>query len=433
MGKASDSNSGGQRQDGFKRKSKGRMSYLKRHRAGQGSNQAPVKEDESGLRYGGYEPAYGSKSKSSWKSYGGGGGRRPRENLRSGMKGFICTTNMRERECVREAYNILNEYAEDKKGDDESENRMETEGDEEKQCSASASVVKLESGSTADNENDPTSSSAISDAVVLETSVKDKVGLKQFGDDEDEDLDIDAALANELKELKSEKSVKKFQSVDTGVNNVIFISTTLDDPTELAYRIFDDVTAKKETKSRFLLRLLPIEMTCNANNLDEVKARAKEILEKYMKTGYNSFRVVANVRFNGKFGKEQLIKIMAEVVSQVNPLNVVDLKNAQYTVVVEVLKTTLCLAVVKEFTKFRKYNLLEAGTPTPPPTSEETPVEPCIKQEQCDPVEPCIKQEQCDPVEPCIKQEQCDPVEVTTQDSGAGVELEWSSRLKKAQ
>lgn len=63
--------------------------------------------------------------------------------------------------------------------------------------------------------------------------------------------------------------------------------------------------------------------------MDEVKARTKEILEKYLKTGYNSFRVVVNVRFNGKFGKDQLIKIMADLVSQVNPLNVVDLQNAQ--------------------------------------------------------------------------------------------------------
>ena len=32
--------------------------------------------------------------------------------LECGMKGFLCTTNFREKECVREAYNLLNEYSE---------------------------------------------------------------------------------------------------------------------------------------------------------------------------------------------------------------------------------------------------------------------------------------------------------------------------------
>lgn len=31
--------------------------------------------------------------------------------LRPGLTGFLCTCNDRERECVLEAYNILNEYA----------------------------------------------------------------------------------------------------------------------------------------------------------------------------------------------------------------------------------------------------------------------------------------------------------------------------------
>lgn len=52
------------------------------------------------------------------KSYGGGANRRPdfsrkRKNLEVGMKGFLCTCNIHERDCVREAYNILNEYYED--------------------------------------------------------------------------------------------------------------------------------------------------------------------------------------------------------------------------------------------------------------------------------------------------------------------------------
>lgn len=37
--------------------------------------------------------------------------RRKRLSLECGMKGFLCTCNFREKDCVREAYNLLNEYA----------------------------------------------------------------------------------------------------------------------------------------------------------------------------------------------------------------------------------------------------------------------------------------------------------------------------------
>lgn len=31
--------------------------------------------------------------------------------MKTGMKGFICTCNGNEKQCVQESYNILNEYA----------------------------------------------------------------------------------------------------------------------------------------------------------------------------------------------------------------------------------------------------------------------------------------------------------------------------------
>ena len=34
-----------------------------------------------------------------------------RLNLETGMKGFFCTCNFHEKDCIKEAYNLLNEYA----------------------------------------------------------------------------------------------------------------------------------------------------------------------------------------------------------------------------------------------------------------------------------------------------------------------------------
>lgn len=94
--------------EGRSRKSKGRMSYLRRFRKGRGGGggEREAKVDELGQKFGDYVP-----------SYGGGGAKRNfggrRDKLRCGMKGFLCTTNFKENECVREAYNILNEFCED--------------------------------------------------------------------------------------------------------------------------------------------------------------------------------------------------------------------------------------------------------------------------------------------------------------------------------
>lgn len=101
-------------------------------------------------------------------------------------------------------------------------------------------------------------------------------------------------------------------------------------------------------------------------NIDEVKAKAREIIEKHMKTGYISFKVIVNVRLQNKVTRDDLITSLAEVVSQVNPLSYVDLNNSQYTIMAEVLKSTLCLGIVKDFVKFKKYNLLEAGIENKP-------------------------------------------------------------------
>lgn len=113
-----------------KKKSKGRMSYLRRQRYGFGGD-APSQEarvDEFGLKYGDYEPVgyqQGQGRRPRQNNYRGrgrgGAGRggfgtqqvyRRREFLKPGMKGFLCTTARREAECVRDVYNILNEYSE---------------------------------------------------------------------------------------------------------------------------------------------------------------------------------------------------------------------------------------------------------------------------------------------------------------------------------
>lgn len=51
------------------------------------------------------------KRKNYFSNHGNDHKRRKRLSLEIGMRGFLCTCNFREKDCVREAYNLLEEYA----------------------------------------------------------------------------------------------------------------------------------------------------------------------------------------------------------------------------------------------------------------------------------------------------------------------------------
>jgi hypothetical protein len=99
--------------------------------------------------------------------------------------------------------------------------------------------------------------------------------------------------------------------------------------------------------------------------MDTVRQTCKEVFEKYFKDGYKSFKIVVNIRLNQKTSRDDIIKALAETVDSINPLNFVDLKNATYTIVAEILKGVFCVSVLKDFAKYRKFNITEVAAPEP--------------------------------------------------------------------
>ena len=60
----------------------------------------PIKMDEK------------KKRQHNYRACSAGSKKKRNSGLECGMQGFLCTTNFREKDCVREAYNILNEFLE---------------------------------------------------------------------------------------------------------------------------------------------------------------------------------------------------------------------------------------------------------------------------------------------------------------------------------
>ncbi|XP_060947893.1 THUMP domain-containing protein 1 [Limanda limanda] len=274
--------------------------------------------------------------KRSRKRYGHHGKRwKGSRELEVGMEGILITCNMNERKCTAEAFNLLSEYAEELLGPE-----------------------KLQ-------ENTGGSSS----------------------DEEAEEEDVEVALKKEVAQLKASgaKQQRRFQAMESGANNVIFIRTQNLESDKLVHHILSDLHTTKKKKSRVILRMLPVTGTCKAFQDDMVKYLTT-YLESWFKTpNCATYQIAFKARNSSHNKRDEIIKSIAELVGKLNPNNKVDLTNPELTIIVEVIKTVCCLSVVKDYSLYRKYNVQEVikeEAPKPDAAAEKTAADQSEQKEE---------------------------------------------------
>ncbi|XP_064814259.1 THUMP domain-containing protein 1-like [Oncorhynchus masou masou] len=250
--------------------------------------------------------------KRSKKRYGGGHRSKKYKGSRElevGMQGVLITCNMNERKCTAEAFNLLNEYADQLYGPE--------------------------------NFKEPEESSS----------------------EEEEDEDVEAALKKEVKQLKasSGKRQRRFQAMDSGANNVIFIKTRNLDPEKLVHHILSDLHITKKNKSRVILRMLPVSGTCKAFQEDMDKYLSVFLEPWFKAPNQGSYQIAFKARNSSHNKRDDIIKALAGLVGKMNPKNKVDLTTPELTIIVEVIKSVCCVSVVRDYTLYRKYNLQEVA------------------------------------------------------------------------
>ncbi|XP_008558968.1 THUMP domain-containing protein 1 homolog [Microplitis demolitor] len=244
-----------------------------------------------------YKPANNSNKKSKF-------------SLEVGLSGFLCTCNFREKECIRDTYRLLEEF----------DGKFNEPGDEKQDDEVQG------------NDQAPV-----------------------------EDEDISESLSKEIQELNDEKKskpLKKFQYLETGAKNVIFISTKISDPLDLGLKIIKDIAETKKQKSRFLLRFIPILVVSKAN-INDMKAKATVLFEKYFAQEPKTFSIVFNRHYNNTIKRNDVIEEMAAIVMEKNPGNKADLKNPEVAVIVEIIKSWCFLSIAPDYFKYKKYNIYE--------------------------------------------------------------------------
>lgn len=172
--------------------------------------------------------------------------------------------------------------------------------------------------------------------------------------------DFEAAIREEVEAIKKRNSgARRFQVVESRTTNCVFIKTSLEHPDELVTKIFTDLCETQKSKSRFILKLHPVLGTCRAVE-DRIEALAEEVLPPFLKDADGlTYCVLYKVRCNNSLGRDAVIQLVARVADRINPSLQVKFDDPDLVISVDILMKICCISVLKNFNKFKKYNVQE--------------------------------------------------------------------------
>lgn len=174
-----------------------------------------------------------------------------------------------------------------------------------------------------------------------------------------EEKSIDKLIEAELAEL-GDKSKRRFSYLDSGCNGVVFVHMSKKDgdpsPKEIVQHMMSSLSLTKKHVSRFILRVLPVEVTCYASE-EEIGKAIQPLITKYLPAESDTpkkFAVLYEARANTGINKMKIIDTVAKSVPSPHK---VDLSNPEINIVVQIVKTVCLLGVVDKYKELSKYNL----------------------------------------------------------------------------
>ncbi|XP_016547737.2 uncharacterized protein LOC107847770 isoform X1 [Capsicum annuum] len=187
-----------------------------------------------------------------------------------------------------------------------------------------------------------------------------------------EEKSIDKLIEAELAEL-GDKSKRCFSYLDSGCNGVVFVHMRKKDgdpnPKEIVQHMMSSLALTKKHISRFILRVLPVEVTCYASE-EEIGKAIQPLIMKHLPAESDTpkkvililpghyftvkFAVLYEARANTGINRMKIIDTVAKLVPSPHK---VDLSNPEINIVVQIVKTVCLLGVVEKFKELSKYNL----------------------------------------------------------------------------
>ncbi|KAF8041203.1 hypothetical protein BT93_B3204 [Corymbia citriodora subsp. variegata] len=185
--------------------------------------------------------------------------------------------------------------------------------------------------------------------------------------DSKEEKSIDKLIEDEIREL-GDKNKRRFVTLDSGCNGVIFIQMRKQDgdpgPRDIVQHIMQSAASTRKHMSRFILRVLPVEVACYASE-EEISKAIKPLVTRYfpLETDHpQKFAVLYDARANSGIDR---MKIINSVAKSVPGPHKVDLNNPDKSIVVQIVKTICLIGVVEKYKELAKYNLRQLTSPRP--------------------------------------------------------------------
>ena len=231
-------------------------------------------------------------------------------NINDEMKGFLIFTDKhREKNCIRDAYNILNDVTE-------------------------KIYPNLE-------ENKET------------INLKEDIDIK-------ENKNVSSKIDEEIKNLQKNKKI--FNSVNTRCAAIVFIKIEEEysfqiSPKEVVNYIINEVTTTKKSLSKCISKFYPIEI-CTKYNLDTLNEKVDELVKKYFKDDIDNiktWKIELRVRNNNSVNKKEIMNIIFNKINKEKYK--VEYKNPELTFFVEISWNLMCLSVLEKFSEYKSYNI----------------------------------------------------------------------------
>ncbi|XP_033137902.1 THUMP domain-containing protein 1 [Brassica rapa] len=158
---------------------------------------------------------------------------------------------------------------------------------------------------------------------------------------------------------KSKRS-RRFMKLDPGCNGIVFIQMKRREgdpsPKDIVQHAMTSAAATKKHMSRFILRILPIEVACYPSE-EEISRAIKPLVEQYFPVETDNprkFAVLYGARANTGLDRMKIINTVAKSIPAPHK---VDLNNPEMSIVVEIVKTVCLIGVVEKYKELAKYNL----------------------------------------------------------------------------
>ncbi|TPX35963.1 hypothetical protein SmJEL517_g01683 [Synchytrium microbalum] len=172
------------------------------------------------------------------------------------------------------------------------------------------------------------------------------------------DGDVEKALQAELDGLKKERREWRFQQVLMKSDSMIYFKTIAPvNPVEVVTELMESVLKTGSKRSRHCIRIIPIQETCYASveEISKVVSKlAKPVFDVDGDETVIKWALVQKVRSHAALTGEMLIESIPGLIPKRHK---VDLTTPEVCIVVEVVKTTACISILRNFKRFKRFNL----------------------------------------------------------------------------